>query len=92
MKAKLLKSLRINGKRVAPGGELPVLVELSKPEFERLAAMGAVAAPTNVELKLAGAPVDEPEPASDAAAKPAAKGGKAATQSAKGASDPSADL
>ena len=66
MKAKLLKSLRIDGKSVKANADEPVIVNLSDSEFDRLAAMGAVAEATQRDLKLAS--VDDTDAAADKAA------------------------
>ena len=82
MKAKLLKSLRINGKSVKANGADPVIADLSDAEFKRLAAMGAVIEPTEKELKLAA--IDENDSADGDAAPKAAEGSgrKTATKTA----------
>ena len=54
MKAKLIKTLRINGKAVRPVEGKVVLVDLDDTEFKRLEANGTVAEPTADDLKLAG--------------------------------------
>lgn len=98
MKAKLLKSLRLNGKTVSPNGERPVVVDLpSEKEFRRLEAMSVVAEPTKDDLLLAGAKdgddetTDEPKSAAKKGA--AATGGKTVTQTATTAgANPAGDL
>ena len=83
MKAKLLKSLRMGGKSVAPQDGKTTIVDLDKDEFVRLLAMGKVAKPSADELKLAGADDDgedddttqKPAPVKKTA-KPAATGAK----------------
>lgn len=52
MKAKLIKSLRINGKIISPKAATVVLVNLDDDEFDRLSEMGKVAKPTSDELKI----------------------------------------
>lgn len=68
MKAKLIKSLRVNGKIVSPQAASVVLVDLEEDEFERLSDMGKVAKPTSDELKigkLVGEKVEDSEGGKD---------------------------
>lgn len=53
MKAKLIKSLRINGQVVAPLKNTQVtLVELPDAEFKRLSDLGKVSKPSEDDLKI----------------------------------------
>ena len=71
MKAKLLKSLRINGKIVSPiPGAHATLVNLDEAEFGRLKDLGKVSEPTKDDLAighLVGEASDETEKAETAA-------------------------
>lgn len=105
MKAKLIKSLRLNGQIVAP---LPnnrvTLVDLSEKEFDRLNDMGKVTRPDEDDLKvgtLVGqaieAPADEDAPADEEAPAPKKSAAKlkadAKTETpASGTDTPIADL
>jgi hypothetical protein len=50
MKAKLIKSLCINGETISPGADRATIVDLSDDEFKRLAGMGKVTSPSSDEL------------------------------------------
>lgn len=52
MKAKLLSTLRLNGKSVRPQEGEVILVDLDQEEFARLESFGAVEKPTANELKI----------------------------------------
>lgn len=68
MKAKLIKSLRLNGKIVSPKEGSVILTELDTKEFNRLEALGKVAKPSSDDLKigqLVGAAADEAETQGD---------------------------
>ena len=94
MKAKIIKTLRIDGKPVRPSQGKVVLVDLSDGEFARLANMGAVSKPTSDDLKLAGEVPADAKPAVskvDAARSTKAKAPEAKTEASKGA-DPAAVL
>ena len=52
MKAKLIKSLRLNGKIVSPKDGSVILVELDDKEFARLEAIDKVAKPSSDDLKI----------------------------------------
>lgn len=93
MKAKLLKSLRINGKIVSPiPGAHATLVNLDEDEFDRLKDLGKVVKPTKDDLAighLVGEANDETENAETAAS--TKKSGAAKKTGAPKANAPVAD-
>ena len=58
MKAKLLQSLRKDGKSITLEPGKITIVDLDSAEFTRLEAMAVVAAPTAEELLICGVPVE----------------------------------
>lgn len=54
MKAKLLKSIRMDGKAIRPVEGKVTIINLPPQEFDRLEVMGVVSMPTEDDLKLAG--------------------------------------
>ena len=75
MKAKLLQSLRKDGKSITLEPGKITIVDLDSAEFTRLEAMAVVAAPTAEELLICGVPVEpvaEVVPAEEPAAAAAA--------------------
>ena len=73
MKAKLLQSLRKDGKSITLEPGKITIVDLDSAEFTRLEAMAVVAAPTAEELLICGVPVEpvaEVVPAEEPAAEP----------------------
>lgn len=80
MKAKLLTSLRVKGKRIPVSEGRLVIVDLDQAEFERLEALGSVVKPTKDELTLAGANEPAPKRAAKAAKADDAKGTETPTE------------
>ena len=73
MKAKLLQSLRKDGKSITLEPGKITIVDLDSAEFDRLEAMAVVAAPTAEEMLICGVPVEpvaEVVPAEELAAEP----------------------